>query len=117
MSIRSKRTREQGVDQSLAPDYPSKDLHRSLVGLTTSVVRSCVRYPDLVNVSYSSRQNRMTIELASKDRGILIGKGGRTLRALEDVLLLSQYYMSGSSEERMSLPLIELTTARRDRSD
>ena len=123
MSVRSRQTRDQDVTRSSTSQRPSAQSYRSLVELTTSIVRSCVREPDCVRVRYDERQDRMMIEVASKDRGMLIGKGGRTLRALEDVLLLSQHYASersdhtSASSERMSLPLIELTTARRDSSD
>ena len=123
MSVRSRHTRDQNGARGSISDRSSATSYRSLVELTTSVVRSCVREPDQVKVSYDQRQDRMMIEVASKDRGMLIGRGGRTLRALEDVLLLSQHYVSKSSDdaktsgERMSLPLIELTTTRRDSSD
>jgi predicted RNA-binding protein YlqC (UPF0109 family) len=123
MSVRSRHTRDQDRARSSASGRSSATSYRSLVELTTSIVRSCVREPDQVKISYDQGQDRMMIEVASKDRGMLIGRGGRTLRALEDVLLLSQHYVSKSSDdaktsgERMSLPLIELTTSRRDSSE
>ena len=123
MSVRSRHTRDQNGARGNTSGRSSSASYRSLVELTTSIVKSCVREPDQVKISYDQRQDRMMFEVASKDRGMLIGRGGRTLRALEDVLLLSQHYVSKSSDdakvsgERMSLPLIELTTARRDSSD
>ena len=80
--------------------------------------RGSVRDPDQVDVSYDPQQDRLIIEVASKDRGVLIGRGGRTLRALEDALSLSRHYAGQTSANaNTDLPLIEITTARRDSSD
>ena len=124
MSVHSRQARKQKTAQRSSSGVPNTQRHESIVDLTTFVVRSCVRMPDQVHVSYDQRQDRLIIEVAPKDRGLLIGRGGRTLRALEDVLSLAQLYNSGAHQadesspinERVHIPLIELTTTRRDQS-
>ena len=123
MSVHSRQTRKQQTTQRSSSGVPTTP-HHSIVDLTTFIVCSCVRMPDQVHVSYDQRQDRLIIEVAPKDRGVLIGRGGRTLRALEDVLSLAQLYHSSARQtddasqvnERVHIPLIELTTTPRDHS-
>ena len=118
MSVRSRHTRTHHADRDSSPRESSAEQAQALVELTTMIVSGCVRDPDQVDVSYDPQQDRLIIEVASKDRGVLIGRGGRTLRALEDALSLSRHYAGQTSANaNTDLPLIEITTARRDSSD
>lgn len=84
-----------------------------LISLMSSVICSCVRAPDQVQVSYDSRQSRLLVEVSPKDRGALIGRGGRNLRALEDVLALAVSYGSGErGVTPTALPVIDVVTSR-----
>jgi predicted RNA-binding protein YlqC (UPF0109 family) len=85
----------------------------ALVQLTEAVVSACVREPQAVEVSYDQRRDRLLIEVASRDRGSLIGSGGRNLRALEDVLLLAlRYQRSDQRSIASALPMLELSSRR-----
>lgn len=52
------------------------------------VVRAIVRDPDAVDVSRGERRGHPVLRLsvAEADRGIVIGRQGRTIRAIETVL-------------------------------
>ena len=121
MSARSRQTRAHDATRDPGSEPRPEEWSQSLVEITTSIVNACVRHQDQVNVSYDHRQDRLLIEVASKDRGVLIGRGGRTLRALEDALSLSQHYLSEPQDQTLNasvgLPLIEISTARRDDTD
>ena len=85
----------------------------ALVSVTTTIVTSCVREPEQVDVNYDPRQGRLLVEVASKDRGALIGRGGKNLRALEDALALAQQYrQSIHGASHAALPMIDLVTRR-----
>jgi hypothetical protein len=56
--------------------------------LTTFLVRSLVREPDAVSVEESERRGEpiLLIRVAESDRGTVIGRQGRTIRAIETIL-------------------------------
>jgi predicted RNA-binding protein YlqC (UPF0109 family) len=84
-------------------------LSELIIGVVSTITRSCVRSPDLIEVDYDARKHRVMISAAPKDRGVLIGRDGKNLRALEDALTLALTYHSGArSAGSQELPLIEL---------
>jgi len=97
---------------STSPQSGSPRLAR-LAKLTELIVKSCVRQEDAVAVLVE--KNKLIIEVSPKDRGRLIGKGGRNLRALEDLLSLAELSATNRNEAQPSprLPLIDVV-ARRD---
>lgn len=121
MSVRSRQTRSRDATRAPSSEPQPTGWAQSLVEITTSIVSACVRHPDQVDVSYDQRQDRLLIEVAPKDRGVLIGRGGRNLRAIEDALSLSQHYLSKpqnqASNASSGLPLIEISAARRNDTD
>ncbi len=56
--------------------------------LTEYLVRSLVREPDAVSVEQSERRGDpiLLIRVAEADRGTVIGRQGRTIRAIETIL-------------------------------
>jgi hypothetical protein len=56
--------------------------------LTEFLVRSLVREPDAVSVEESERRGEpiLLIRVAEADRGTVIGRQGRTIRAIEMIL-------------------------------
>ncbi len=56
--------------------------------LTTFIIRSIVSEPDEVSVEMSERNGQPTllVKVAECDRGSVIGRQGRTIRAIECVL-------------------------------
>lgn len=91
-------------------------LSELIVGVVSTIARSCVRSPNLIEVEYDARKHRVTLSAAPKDRGVLIGRDGRNLRAIEDALTLALTYHSGKrSAGSQELPLIEIK-GKRDHS-
>ena len=95
------------VDESTQDRVDQSDL---IVSIVSTITRACARLPDQVEVTYDKNKHRVSLSVASKDRGVLIGREGRNLRALEDALALALTY---SSDQRGSvvrdLPLIEFS--------
>lgn len=60
----------------------------SLQELTTLVVKALVREPDQVTVELSERRGEpiLLITVADGDRGTVVGRQGRTIRAIEVIL-------------------------------
>lgn len=56
--------------------------------LLTYIVRSIVAEPDVVEVSEGDRRGApvLRVHVAEGDRGVVIGRGGRTVQAIETVL-------------------------------
>ena len=56
--------------------------------LTEYLIRSLVRDPDAVSVEESDRRGEpiLLIRVAEADRGTVIGRQGRTIRAIETIL-------------------------------
>ncbi len=56
--------------------------------LLTFIVRSIVSEPDAVSVSEGERRGApvLRVHVAEGDRGVVIGRGGRTIQAIETVL-------------------------------
>ena len=75
------------------------------VELITFIVKSFVRHPDSVVVSYHKerRDDVVVIDVDERDRGLLIGREGRNLKALERALR-----METSPHKRGPTPRIEL---------
>ena len=61
-------------------------------GLVTFILKSYTKYPDAVVVTAHQGRGRrglLVIEVDERDRGQVIGKGGRNLQALENALLFN----------------------------
>ncbi|MEE2756127.1 MAG: KH domain-containing protein [Myxococcota bacterium] len=60
----------------------------SLVELTEFLVRAIVREPDAVSVHNAERNGNpvLVINVDEQDRGAVIGRQGRTIKAIETVL-------------------------------
>ena len=99
-----------GVDHTdTARAKRGQTLSEFIVGVVSTIARSCVRSPDLIEVEYDARKHRVILCAAPKDRGVLIGRDGKNLRAIEDALALALTYHSGKrSVAAQELPLIEL---------
>ena len=89
--------------------HPKRALSEVIIGVVSTVARACVRSPELVEVEYDARRHRVTLSASPKDRGVLIGRDGKNLRALEDALALALAYQSDKrGVAAQELPLIEL---------
>lgn len=57
-------------------------------GLLEYVVRALVHEPDAVEIAFGERRGEQTlrIRVAEEDRGAVIGRQGRTIKAIETVL-------------------------------
>jgi len=73
--------------------------------LVAAIARSLVDQPDLVKVSRLDDEETITIELsvAAEDLGKVIGKQGRTARALRTVLAAS----AAQVEKKSRLEIVE----------
>lgn len=73
--------------------------------LVTYIARSLVDSPDLVNVSLSEDDETVTIALAvaKEDLGKVIGKQGRTARAMRSLLAVR----AGKDNKRSRLDIVE----------
>jgi uncharacterized protein len=73
--------------------------------LVAAIARSLVDQPDQVNVSRLDDEETITIELsvAAEDLGKVIGKQGRTARALRTVLAAS----AAQVEKKSRLEIVE----------
>jgi predicted RNA-binding protein YlqC (UPF0109 family) len=93
---------------------PKRDLNTHLIDVCRHIVRSIVKNPDLIEVTYDDRREQLTILVSPEDRGIVIGRGGQNLSAIESCLALALTHLSGQ-ESRMSrlvdLPSLEVRAA------
>jgi predicted RNA-binding protein YlqC (UPF0109 family) len=73
--------------------------------LITFIARSLVDEPDSVKVTRSDEENTVTIELsvAAEDLGKVIGKQGRTARALRSILSAA----AAKEDKRSRLDIVE----------
>ncbi|MBU0665549.1 MAG: KH domain-containing protein [Proteobacteria bacterium] len=73
--------------------------------LVTYIARSLVDNPDAVNVSMSEEDDTITIGLAvaKEDLGKVIGKQGRTARAMRSLLAVT----AGKENKRSRLDILE----------
>ena len=73
--------------------------------LITGIARSLVDQPDAVKVTRSDEENNVTIELAvaPEDLGKVIGKQGRTARALRSILAA----VAAKDDKRSRLEIVE----------
>lgn len=53
-----------------------------------SLIKALVRNPDAVSVRYSERRDQpvFAVEVATEDRGAVLGRQGSTIRAIETVV-------------------------------
>lgn len=72
--------------------------------LVSFILKSYVQYPDavLVTAYREKKKSVLVIEVDERDRGQVIGKGGRNLQAIERVMAFYQ------SDTRARLPRLEL---------
>lgn len=82
-----------------------EEMNHRLALLCENLLQSLVQDPD--EVSVKSTRRKFTICVSKQDRGLVIGRGGQNLRALEDVLLLANEYMS-ESDPSYELPSFEV---------
>jgi predicted RNA-binding protein YlqC (UPF0109 family) len=61
---------------------------KDLIELTSFIVNALVREPDAVSVTLGDRRGEpvIAIEVGEADRGAIIGRQGRTIRAIETVV-------------------------------
>ena len=61
---------------------------KDLIELTSFIVSALVREPEAVSVSLDERRGEpvIAIEVSEADRGAVIGRQGRTIRAIETVV-------------------------------
>ena len=73
-------------------------LTRELVQLCEQLVRALVKDPEQVSVSYQPRKETLRILVSDRDRGLVIGRGGQNLQALEHSLQAAVYYLQTGTE-------------------
>ena len=73
--------------------------------LITYIAKSLVDHPDAVEVNESEKDDTITLELtvAKEDLGKVIGKQGRTVRAMRSLLSAA----AGKENKRSRLDIIE----------
>lgn len=73
--------------------------------LITGIARSLVDQPEAVKVTRTDEENNVTIELAvaPEDLGKVIGKQGRTARALRSILAA----VAAKDDKRSRLEIVE----------
>lgn len=73
--------------------------------LITYLVKSLVDYPEMVQVTEKVGENVIILEVkvAKEDVGKVIGKGGRTVLALRDILSA----VAGKGKQRFVLDILE----------
>ena len=79
------------------------EVDEQIKALTEYLVKAIVDDPDAVEVSEGDRRGQSVLQLrvASEDRGTVIGRQGRTIRAIETVL---------EAVERGSFPGLEIVS-------
>ncbi|MAD60011.1 MAG: hypothetical protein CMH49_00675 [Myxococcales bacterium] len=82
-----------------------EEMNHRLALLCENLLQSLVQDPD--EVSVKSARRKFTIRVSEQDRGLVIGRGGQNLRALEDVLLLANEYMP-DSDPSYNVPSFEV---------
>ena len=82
-----------------------EEMNHRLASLCENLLQLLVRNPQEVSVKSSRR--KFTIRVSEEDRGLVIGRGGQNLRALEDVLLLANEYFP-KSDLSYELPSFEV---------
>ena len=82
-----------------------EETNRRLALLCENLLQLLVRGPGEVSVKSSRR--KLTIRVSEDDRGLVIGRGGQNLRALENVLLLANEYHP-KSDPSYELPSFEV---------
>ena len=82
-----------------------EEMNHRLASLCENLLQLLVRNTDEVNVRSSRR--KLTIRVSAEDRGLVIGRGGQNLRALENVLLLANEYFP-KSDPSYELPSFEV---------
>ena len=88
-----------------------QELNTHLIDVCAHLVRSIVREPDLVKVRFDHRKDQLSILVSPKDRGLVIGRGGQNLSAIESGLLLALSYLSEGREAKHrlhDLPSVEV---------
>ncbi len=77
--------------------------------LLTFIVRSIVSEPDAVSVSEGDRRGApvLRVHVAEGDRGVVIGRGGRTVQAIETVLAAAASPRRAPDLEVATLPVVE----------
>ena len=82
-----------------------EEMNHRLASLCENLLQSLVRNPDEVSVRSSRR--KLTIRVSEEDRGLVIGRGGQNLRALENALLLANEYYT-KPDPSYELPSFEV---------
>ncbi len=92
-----------------------EELNRHLIDTCAHIVRSVVKDPDLVEVTLDDRRDQMTVKVSHRDRGVVIGRGGQNLFAVESALQLALTYLDDQASVRKAgngrpygLPSIEV---------
>ena len=86
-----------------------EDLNIRLVSVCENIVRAVVKEPNLVTVTFDHSKEALTISVSPKDRGIVIGRGGQNLRALEETLTLGARYLLRQSKNVSTAQLASYT--------
>lgn len=73
-------------------------LTQHLTELCEQLVKALVKDPDQVSVSYDLRKECIQILVSDRDRGLVIGRGGQNLLALEHSLLVAAQYLTKNSQ-------------------
>lgn len=88
-----------------------RQFNSHLIDVCEHIVRSVVSEPDLVEITLDDRREQLKISVSPADRGVVIGRGGQNLAAIESVLLLAMRYMGDENRvlPRLSdLPSLEV---------
>ena len=91
--------------------HSTQELKKHLIDVCAHLVRSIVKEPDLVEIKFVDRKDQLTILVSPKDRGLVIGRGGQNLAAIESSLLLALSYLSAGKEAKprfTDLPSLEV---------
>ena len=100
-----------------------EELNIRLASVCETIVRAVVVEPNLVTVTFDHSKETLVISVSSKDRGVVIGRGGQNLHALEDALQLGARYLFEQSKKTpkaqltsYTLPSLEVSAGNQEQS-
>lgn len=101
-----------------------EELNIQLTNVCEGLIKAIVSSPDLVSVTIEQPKNSMTISVSQRDRGVVIGRGGQNLRAIEDSLRLAIRYLLADAKKNTSahsasfeLPSLNVRVSNQEQND
>ena len=89
----------------MASKQVNEKLTLRLTELCEQLVQALVKKPEEVSVSYDRRRESLQILVADSDRGLVIGRGGQNLLAIEHSLLVGVQYLIKNDQTLNGSPL------------